>query len=458
MSGPVSAAEASLDRYRSRLRELAERCERDSMPLEAQITRSRLWEDPPYGLTIPKLPNSPLPSLPTDATPEQKAWFEELRTIQREESALFWEQAQREAQNRHGYEAFWAAERALILDPDNERLRAVFGFTLYENRWRTAWEIQRLKKGLIDHPQFGWIEKEAAEKKPPTRKKSGRLQKIETEHFELRTTLSLEEGVRLARFLEEVHECWFYLFFQAALSERDASAAILTARAPKLPNHRVVAYANRQEYLDAILKHDGDAEVSSGGYISQTDTVFLYRPDLERPEDTPLDVMAAHEAVHQLFAESALVRKIAPGRRELLAGTTSNYWALEGIAVYFETLRVQAGARTLGGLASYRFVRAKERVGEPNGLIPLSLYTALNQEDFKSHENLPALYTEAAGLTHFLMHGEGNKYRDAFFRLLWLVYGNQERPEELSILTGKDFDSLDREFHDYLQNTSFRED
>ena len=461
-----------LDSYRQRLTRLAERCESESMPLEAEITRRRLWENPSGAFILPRLSSRPQSALPDDATDAQKRWFDDLRTIQTEESVRLWERAKELARTGDGYGAFDMAACALFADPQNESLRRLFGERLDEGCWRTEYQIARRKAGEIDHPTFGFLPEEnipryeaserfyrsrwmSADEEARQRSKRNQPWVIETDHYRVSTTVSLEEGVRLGRLLEEFHRFWRLSFVRMTMTEKEAASFVLGRFEPKEKRHNVRVFRNREEYLAAATRIDPTATVSSGGYLPSAAAIFIYVA--ENPDDTPLETMLFHEATHQLFAESAATRKAAPRSEGLTAGLKSNYWAMEGIAVYLETFRVESDHCAVGGLQSFRLVRAAERASEPGGLMLLERFTALGKEAFQRDANLPALYTEAAGLTHFLFHADGGKYRAPFFELLLRVYLNRAEPDDLARLCGLSFEELDARLRDYLQNTPFVE-
>lgn len=470
--GFFPAAAGELDSYRERLTRLAERCTAESMPLEAAITRQRLWENPPYTFTMPRLPSRPQEALPADATEAQKRWFDELLTIQTEEAARLFDEALQTAKAGRGYEALQTAARALFVDPDNAALRERFGERLDDGVWRTEWAIRRRAAGEIDHPTFGYLPSEhiaryeagerfyrnrwmKADEETRQRRRRNQPWTVETEHFRLSTTVSLEEGVRLGRLLEEFHRFWRLSFAPMTMTEKEAAALVSGRFEPKEKPHNVRVFLNREEYLAAATRIDPTATVSSGGYLPSASAIFIYMP--EHPDDTPLETMLFHEATHQLFAESAVVRKNAPRGRGLTAGLKSNYWAMEGIAVYLETFRLLSDRCVVGGVESYRLVRAKERTDEPDGLVPLERFASLGKEGFQGDTHLPALYTEAAGVTHFLFHADDGAFRPAFLELLLRVYSNQDMPEDLARLTGKSFEDLDQLLRDYLRGAPFVE-
>ena len=468
-SGSVEAVEAvgfpDVAEYRKRIDALAGECDAKQMTLEARITRGRVWSDPPNGFVIPKLPEKPRAALPEDATADQRKWFAELKKIEKDFGGRFLDQARRLAEDGKGLDAWRTAALGLFVDPDREELRRIFGYRLHEDQWRTLWEIKKREKGFIDHPQFGWITPEEAERSAKgavesSPEKGGRAvekRRIETEHFEIRTTVSLEEGAKLGRYLEDFHRVWNFFFYPMNLTEKEAAAVVLGKKTAATRRHKVVFFRNREEYLKVVLERDPTGSVSSGGYFADAETTFLYIPDPNNPDETSLDVMVAHETTHQLFAES---RRAKPRNRRTFAGAgaLSNFWITEAAATYMETFRRVKNGFQVGGLESYRFLRARERTEEAGGLLPIKTLSALGKKDFQHSAELPMLYTESAGLASFFLHADGGRFRDPFLETLFLVYRGEETPEILEHLTGESFELLDRSFRDYLQSTPFEEE
>jgi hypothetical protein len=65
-------------------------------------------------------------------------------------------------------------------------------------------------------------------------------------------------------------------------------------------------------------------------------------------------------------------------------------------------------------------------------------------------------YSEGAALTHFFMHYEGGRYREALIEHLSQVYSPtrsvRENPDSLEELTGVEYQELDREYGDYIRH------
>lgn len=450
--------EKDLEAYRAAMRALADRCRADGMELEAKVTESRIWEDPPFGFFIPRPPRRPQTSLPDDARPNQRAWFEKMRAIEKEYAGRFLTRARESAEAGEGRAGWRLARTAFFIDPENAEARAVFGYRLREGEWLRPWEIARLEKGYLRDPRYGWVapkEKERLEAASKDVSKSGKI-RIETEHFDLKTTAPPQTAAELAARLEEFYLAWELLFCPMTVTEKEAAALVLGKRDAPAAKHKVVLFRDREEYLREILRLDAVGEISSGGYFPDRKTVYLYQPDPENGEETPLEVMAVHETAHQLFAETGFIHSAAQ-RRRADPGRESQFWLTEGIACYLETFEKTPRGWTVGGLRSYRFVRAKERADEPNGLLPIGELAAMGKEAFQRDANPAKLYTESAGLVSFFLHGEGGKYRGPLLEALQALYRGGERPELLEEAAGVPYRQLDGEFRAYLRAAPFTE-
>ena len=453
-----------------RFEELARWCDSRSMTLEAAVTRRRVFPSADYELVLPKRPVQSFLSLPEDATKQQTEWFDRLRRIQTSSGNELLEQAQSLARAGKGYRAVRTVLRAACADPDNDQIRALFGETLRDGRWLNQGQIERLQQGQVDHPDYGWVAKEDIPRyesgeilyrgrwlsaEEVSRQKKPISWQVQTDHFKITTSISLSEAVRIGRLLEDFHDFWFFSFPESSMTEKEAAGFVLGKGLPQRKRHQVKVFRNRGEYLTAATRLDPTAVVSSGGYLPAVRSIYIYPS--EDPNDTPLETMLFHEATHQLFAESPIASR-ALSRQRLTAGVRGNYWVLESIAVYLETFQSLPDRCRAGGTRSLRFVRAKERLHEPEGLLPLQKVVSLGKEEFQSSGRLPALYTESAGLGHFLFHADGGRFAPVFRELLTRVYSLRDTPEDLAQLTGLSFENLDTAFRGYLDKTPFSQE
>ena len=105
-----------------------------------------------------------------------------------------------------------------------------------------------------------------------------------------------------------------------------------------------------------------------------------------------------HEAVHQLFQESA--------RSGKHVGALSGAWAVEGVACYFESLTAlsstpQGRIFSLGESGAGRLRAARHRRLVDNYYVPLQELTTLGMTDLRRREDVARLYSQSAGLATF---------------------------------------------------------
>ena len=85
-----------------------------------------------------------------------------------------------------------------------------------------------------------------------------------------------------------------------------------------------IYYRDKQEYVEALRKHQPRIAETLGVYFDTLHEAHFFAGD-EHSAST-----LYHEAVHQLFQESK------PTAKHI--GATANFWVVEGVATYFETL------------------------------------------------------------------------------------------------------------------------
>ena len=155
-----------------------------------------------------------------------------------------------------------------------------------------------------------------------------------------------------------------------------------------------------------------------------------------------------HEATHQLFHESRLV---APN-----VGHKTNFWIVEGIAMYMESLAAGGRLRRAG--------RFRRRAGERRPLSAAArpfLRSAWRVRRFRHGETAkrPAnrhVYSQAAGLTHFLIYYDDARYRDALVSYLSAVYAGHDNHDTLARLTGASYSDLDKQYREFLEGKKLR--
>jgi hypothetical protein len=149
-----------------------------------------------------------------------------------------------------------------------------------------------------------------------------------------------------------------------------------------------------------------------------------------------------HEATHQFFQETG---STAPA-----VGEASNFWIVEGVALYMESLRAGSGYRTAGGLDARRLQFARYRALTDSFYVPLQQLATYGRQTLQRDDDLRQLYSQAAGFAHFLMHANQRRYHPVLIKYLQAVYEGRDRDTTLVELADVGFEQLDREYREYL--------
>jgi hypothetical protein len=450
-----AAPEASADRFAARLSELAASLDADGKPAEA--TAVRQWAaplDPQYFYPVLAEALSPLvDSAGTLNVPEE---FATLRRARADE--LYAEASQAAAAGNVGnaYQSLWNALRE---DPDHAAARKALGYQLIDGAWRTKFETEKFRAGQVWHPTYGWLPKEhvaryeagerfylgrwiPAEREAELRAELARGWQVQTEHYLVKTNHSLEAGVRLATRLERLHMAWRQLFVAYYASPRQMAEAFVRKplAAPASGRRQVVLFRDRAEYLRELRSEAAQIEITTGFYLGDKRTAYFFAGE---EEDVPTQY---HEATHQLFGES---RPTAQG-----VGRDANFWIIEGIACYLESLQERDGRWAVGGRDAQRVLAARQRLMEDKFYVPLADLTAIGMNGLQQNPQIRSIYSEATGLTQFLLHGLAGKYRAATIQYLVAVYTGRDRASTLEELTGAKYEDLDAEYKRFMTETA----
>jgi len=477
---PVAAAEDYLsaalkltEDFRANLEQLAALCEQRGLSEQAAQTRGWVKPPDPTRLFVSVLPVEIGPPAPPEgASADVAAWHKRFYELRSEQAGDYYALARKAVKARHASLAFDLIMAALHEDPDHKSIRQMLGFRQYRGQWLTNYEMKRAQEGYLWHERFGWIKRNLVgqyeEGKRPsdkgwiTAEEDARLHAdirngwvIQTEHYNILTNHSIEEGVALGAKLEGLYRVWKQLFIRYYASEAQV-AGLFEGRAAKLqlPQHNVVHFRNRQEYVAALSPGYPSIGISLGIYISgPTPVPTTGPPPISKKsamyffagEDSDVPTLY-HEATHQLFHES---RQVSP-----MVGQGGNFWVIEGVAMYFETLKQENGSHVLGGFDTERVEVARIRLFEPKYRFyePLAKFCELNITDIQSDQDLIAKrYTQAAGLFFFLMHYDNGRYRDAAVAYLNAVYSARDTVKTLRQLARTTYEELDRQYAEFMK-------
>jgi hypothetical protein len=446
----------SKDKYAADLDKLATWCEEKGLPAEAKKTRAALGPHDPMKFYVPVLPAEVgPPKLPEGASPEVAEWDQKFNRLRKDEAIALYDLARRAMRSKQSGLALESALDAIRANPDNENVRRLFGYQKYQNQWRTAYETKKLRQGLVWNDKFGWLPKPHVKRyeegqRPRNNKWITAVEDaaahrdiesgwdVETEHYSIRTDHSFEAGVALGKKLEHLYLLWSQLFIRYYATENDVLALFdgRAKTAPPLPRHQVVFFRDRQDYLDSLKPAMPNVEISIGVYMDGMRTAYFYAD--KKNDDRTL----YHEATHQLFHES---RPTSPK-----VGKQSNFWIIEGIAMYMESLQVRDGYYELGGFDDQRMLAARYRLLHDNFYVPLSELVGYNLEKLQQDPRIATLYSQSAGLTHFLIHYDRARYRDSLVNYLCDVYSARDTEQTLPKLTGVKFAEMDKQYKEFM--------
>jgi hypothetical protein len=105
----------------------------------------------------------------------------------------------------------------------------------------------------------------------------------------------------------------------------------------------------------------------------------------------------------------------------------------------------------LGGSGDLRMQAARFRLLNDNFYVPLADFTAMGMAQVQADKRIATLYSQAAGLTHFLIHGQNGRYRDALVSYLAAIYSGQADTGTLAHLAGANYEDLDRQYRQVME-------
>ncbi|HQU43248.1 MAG TPA: DUF1570 domain-containing protein [Pirellulales bacterium] len=441
--------------YAAQLKALARRCDEKKLPEQAAATRKWIVPQAPLTLVVP-LADERLPEAGDEASQAVREWAERFRRLRQAQGKQWFELAQRAAKERQFAMAFQRVHATLREDPDHQAARRLLGYKRQQGRWLSPYESNKAQAHQVWHERFGWLpEKQVARYESGERffkgrwitadederlhAEIGRGWDVVTEHYQVRTDHSLEEGVRLASRLEEFYGVWRQLFVRYVVPDEQL-ARLFREGAPANRVHRrhqVTYFRNREEYMRALGKEHPAIGITTGYYAGPQRTAYFFVGDEED------DSTVYHEATHQLFSELKQVSQV---------GRDANFWVVEGIACFMESYKPGNRLVTLGGADALRLDNARTWLLEKGQYLPLAELCALGMDDLQGHAEIKMIYSEASGMTYYLLFAGEGRYRQSLVDYLSAVYANRDRPQTLAELTGTSFSKHDEQYHQFLKH------
>ncbi|MCL2116982.1 MAG: hypothetical protein FWH27_01000 [Planctomycetaceae bacterium] len=455
------SAQQALDEYRQEAANLVEWCEQHGLEPQATLTREYILPIVEEKIHIPDIPrNKQRDFLPGQASAEIVYWHNTWMTLRQNLSLKLQELAKLALREKRVILAMQMIHLAIHADPDSEKLRNTLGFEFYDDQWHTEWEIGQLKRGRVNHERFGWIPaKHVARYESGERYFNGQWISreqdakehaninngwmISTEHYDVQTNHSMEEGVRLSRRLEEFYYVWKQVFIQYTASTSELAQRLEGKKLHfKEPRLKFVLFRDRREYVAALGKNDPNIAISVGFYDNRTQNCFFYMHNGRTPNsEREMDRTVFHEGTHQLFNCAKPIR----------FNGHNNFWATEAVAIYMETLRREGNYFVLGDPADVRVLAAKYRFFRSKFYMPFGNIAKLDMAAFQRAPYLKELYSQCGGMGYFLMHHDKGGYRDAFVTLLDEIYMGRSTSRTLFDLLAEPSDTLDLQYEKMLE-------
>ncbi|TWT87500.1 hypothetical protein Mal64_30400 [Pseudobythopirellula maris] len=384
-------------------------------------------------------------------------------------AALRFDEAARAAAQGEPSRALSLATETLALDPDHAEARRVLGYERVDGRWLTPYQERLVGRGQAWDPRFGWSAVEDLPRLEAGERRHGRRWvsaetdaklhaeiadgwQVRSDHFVVTTNHSLAAAAALAEELERYCQAWRQLFAGYCLSEREVRLRFEGQRDARdtSATMNVFLHRDRAGYVEHLRRRQPRIGETLGIYFDTLREAHFY--DAGDGAGLALQLPTVyHEAGHQLFQEM--------GGKGKAAGLDANFWAVEGVACWLETLTPQRdsdGRLTyrLGAGDSGRLPAAKRRLLGGEGPMPVAQLAALGQADLQRRPNLAAVYGQSAALAGMLMQGEGGRWREPFVGFLGDLYRSRPDSEALLRATDASGDELDRAYRNYLRNLS----
>ena len=337
------------DRHKERFREfsgqiekLAQFCDEKGLKDAAVTVRGRTIVPEP--LRVDKLPAEVRPEILPGVVGDDRYWQTQLRQLEVDYAKDLYRQSRGALHQGFPSYAYILIREAALHDSDHPQVRKILGFVRLGNEWVTPFAYEQIKtKGNVWHEEYGWLPKShveryaagernfkgrwiTVEKEKEQRRDFKFAWEVRTDHYLIKTNVSLERGVEMGKALEDFygvfHETFASFFHTPEQLQKLFDGTSKSVR-PDQP-FTVHFYRTRDEYLDRLRKFFPDIDQTNGVYMTNDRVAHFYYDAANDHEATLF-----HEATHQLFFESHHKSRAISER--------DHFWIIEGIACYMES-------------------------------------------------------------------------------------------------------------------------
>ncbi|MDA8745601.1 DUF1570 domain-containing protein [Rubripirellula amarantea] len=324
----------------------------------------------------------------------------------------------------HRYMMLW---RSHYHAPDDKDIRRYFGFATNDRDPNQNYRLD-IRRGRSAPAELKW--------------KRGSYAEIQSNHFVIYSRGDRETSTQVAETLEQCYWVWTQLcfpFWEAApqvsshfdafpgseLASPDNEQSItdylrtINKRVTTKKRMKVVLFRDATEYAQSLRVDIPGIERSTGFYNDERKITFLFAPKLSANDPGNSDEVLAtlrHEVVHQLFREATTNKSAhSPGKDQ-------DFWLVEGIAGYFESMVSINGCVTLGGWDSPRLQFARYRILASGDRMPMAELRRDSRETAQMRTDLPRWYAHAIANTHRLLDGGDQDTRQWIYDQLATLY------------------------------------
>lgn len=419
----------------------------------------RLWQKPvdPTKLSAMSLPATVAPAVSLDLSTDERYWRIQLRTQRQKLAHELYLLSRRSLRDEPAF-SWQLIREAAWYDSDHEQARRLLGFERLDDEWLSPFAASQRKKNLVWSDRFGWLPTThieryengeryfrgrwySSERAEALRSDFRNAWVVETDHYRVKTTVSLQKGVELALLLEEFN-AWFRgsfpTFFNTPEQLRRAFAGTRKRRDPYV----VHFYRTKQDYVDRLKAKNPQIAITNGIYMPDERVAHFFN-------DEAADIRSTlfHEATHQILFE------MYPDARRI--AENEHFWIIEGFACYMESFRSTPNGISIGNPNYVRFDAANYRLVKDNYYLPLAQFAAMGKRPFQTHREIRKNYSQASGLTHFFLHYEDGLYRDALIKHVAALYRPVRpgtRVAGLEQLIGVPTERLDAQYREYIRD------
>lgn len=396
-----------------------------------QLIEVRLKEDDEAGAAylrqwhVPILSDRQLLLLPITPRPlgsasnsskgaEPIPWHDEFERFRKSFAHRIWEESMRSSDAGRLDNAYASICNTLFYDPNHKLALSVFGSEgraaakmIGESNGTSTIEKDSSgrppgRKARVPHPNLGWP--------------AGSYWQWKTPNFLILTQIPPAELDVVAVALERLLLVWRQTFAPYWMSPKDLERISAGKRVPgNTERFEVVVFSTRENYQRHLERFEPQVGITLGMYRARDRRSYFFGdPKIS------LETLQ-HEITHQLFQESAAAR--------IGAGEKTNFWLIEGLALYMESIRNHPRYSTLGGWDAPRLQHARYRSLMAGKHLPFRTLAGMGREALQQDEDIRGIYSQAAGLMHFMMDSHAGRYRPLLFRQIADVYGMRMEQE-----------------------------